>query len=195
MPIVATDSGWVWRFFLADATDDETAETGLAATAKVQVCAVGATTFTDVTASTAATELQRGWYQMAITSAQLGTEDGEAILEAYSSGGETDIFREKVQITDGLPADVKSNDVITGYRLSAAGVNDIRDIVIEGSYTLQHVLATVFDMMTSKSSGGGSKVQSYRNRADTLNRVAFSNIQTTTGDRLVVAVIDVGDLS
>jgi len=190
MPIVATDAGWVWRFLLVDATDDETAETGLSATATATVCAVGATTFSSPAGSIS--ELQRGWYEVSITSAELGTEDGEAICEAYDSG--TDIFREKIQITDGLPANVKTSDVKTGYSLSTSGVNAIRNMVIEGDVTLRQAIALLVDIDSAKSSGGGEKTQSYRNRADTLNRVAFSNIQVTTGNRLATGVLDFDDL-
>ena len=192
MPLFATDEGWVWRFFLADATDDETAETGKSPT--VVVCAVGATTFASPAAT--ASELQRGWYEIALTTAELGTEDGEAICEAYDSG--TDIYREKLQITDGVPAVVDANNVLTGYRLSGTGVNDIRDITIETqngtAITLQHCLSIIMNGIVAISSGGGETRQVYRNLDNTVNRITLPNVQPTTGNRLASPVFDVTDL-
>jgi hypothetical protein len=102
-------------FLLVDATDDETAETGLSPT--VQISKNGGA-FANTTSS--ATEIANGWYKVALTSTETGTE-GELILRATGTGA--DEWRDVHQVVDfanfkatvSSLASQTSVDAIAGY--------------------------------------------------------------------------------
>jgi hypothetical protein len=89
-------------FLLVDATDDETAETGLSPT--VQISKNGGS-FATVTNSV--TEIANGWYKVALTSTETNTA-GDLIIRATGTGA--DEWRDVRQVIDfaGFKADVSA---------------------------------------------------------------------------------------
>ncbi|RLC88048.1 MAG: hypothetical protein DRJ03_04060 [Chloroflexi bacterium] len=60
----------------------------------------------------------------------------------------------------------------TGYSLSSAGVDAILDEVIEGSMTLREALRIYLSALAGKSSGGGTNTITFRDLADSKNRIS-----------------------
>lgn len=59
----------------------------------------------------------------------------------------------------------------TGYALSAAGVDAILDEVVEGSTTFRQMLRLFLSVLAGKSSGGGTVTLTFRDLADSKNRI------------------------
>jgi hypothetical protein len=59
----------------------------------------------------------------------------------------------------------------TGYELSAAGVDAILDEVIEGATTFRQMLRLILSVLAGKSSGGGTVTLTFRDLADSKNRI------------------------
>lgn len=99
---IIKDSAPTIVFLMVDATDDETAETGLSPT--VQISKNGASF---VTSSNSATEIGNGWYKLVLTTTESNTE-GFLIVRATGSGANE--WRDIFQVVESLPADVISVD-------------------------------------------------------------------------------------
>ena len=69
----------------------------------------------------------------------------------------------------------------TGYELSAAGVDDILDEVVEGTTTMRQMLRGFASFMLSKVSGGGTATITFRDIGDTKDRIEAT--VTGVGDR------------
>lgn len=59
-----------------------------------------------------------------------------------------------------------------GFTLSAAGVDAILDEVVEGSMTLRQALRIYLSALAGKSSGGGTSTITFRDLADSKNRIS-----------------------
>jgi len=59
----------------------------------------------------------------------------------------------------------------TGYELSAAGVDAILDEVVEGTTTFRQVLRILMAALAGKSSGGGTVTLTFRDLADSKDRI------------------------
>jgi hypothetical protein len=59
----------------------------------------------------------------------------------------------------------------TGYELSAAGVDAILDEVVEGTTTFRQMLRLFLSVLAGKSSGGGTVTLTFRDLADSKNRI------------------------
>jgi len=66
---------------------------------------------------------------------------------------------------------VATNNDKTGYRLSATGVDDIHDEVIEGALTYREITRIALSVLAGESTGGGTGTLRFRNVADTADRV------------------------
>ncbi len=60
----------------------------------------------------------------------------------------------------------------TGYSLSSAGIDAIIDDVIEGTLTLRQAVRIFLSALAGKSSGGGTSTITFRDLADTKNRIS-----------------------
>ena len=60
----------------------------------------------------------------------------------------------------------------TGVPLSAAAVDAVHDDVVEGTLTHRQILRILLAALAGKSSGGGSSTITYRDLADTKNRIS-----------------------
>lgn len=72
-------------------------------------------------------------------------------------------------ITGGV---IDTNSDKTGYRLSATGVDDICDEVMEGTLTWRQITRICLSALGGKSSGGGSPTLAFRDNADAKNRIS-----------------------
>lgn len=118
-------------FLMVDATDRSTAEESLDPVPVVYISKAGGA-FAATT--NAATEISAGWYTVALTAAETGT-DGELALYATAGGAAT--WREKHQVYTSLSVALASGETVT---LAAAQFAKIADNVwrrhtdsIEGS--------------------------------------------------------------
>lgn len=66
---------------------------------------------------------------------------------------------------------VASNNDKTGYRLSATGVDDVLDEVVESTYTLREIVRIIMAVLAGETSGGGTGTLRFRDIADTKDRV------------------------
>jgi len=128
-------------FLMVDATDDETAETGLSPT--VQISKSGGV-FANVTNSV--TEIGNGWYYVDLTATETDT-DGPLIVRATATGADewrdvhqvyTDLAADTVKISgddaaaDNLEADYDG----TGYNKSASIIGTVSNVVDKTGYAL-----------------------------------------------------------
>jgi hypothetical protein len=58
-----------------------------------------------------------------------------------------------------------------GYELSVAGVDAILDEVVEGATTFRQMLRLILSVLAGKSSGGGTVTLTFRDLADSKNRI------------------------
>lgn len=73
--------------------------------------------------------------------------------------------------TDGV---VVASASKTGYALSAAGVDDVLDEVVEGTTTLRQMMRLVASRLHGKASGGGTMTITYRDIGDTKDRLVYT---------------------
>jgi len=104
-----------------------------------------------------------------------------------------------VLTTIGVP--VSNTDVVNAYVLGLAGDTTTPDIacewweddawagsrVIEGSLTIDQWGRIILAEAAGKSSGGGTTTITFRNLADTANRIS-ATVSATTGDRSAVTL-------
>lgn len=76
----------------------------------------------------------------------------------------------------------------TGAPLSAAAVDAILDEVVEGSLTLRQAIRLFLAVMTGESSGGGTTSVTFRDIADSKNRLVFT--VDANGNRTAVGTRD-----
>jgi len=62
-------------------------------------------------------------------------------------------------------------DVITASALNADAIDEIHDEVVEGSITLRQAIRLFLSLFTGKSSGGGTTTITFRDIADSKNRL------------------------
>jgi len=74
----------------------------------------------------------------------------------------------------------------TGYALSTAGVSAVSDETIEGTLTMRKMLRIMFSVLAGESSGGGTATITFRDIADTKNRLV--TIVDTHGNRTSVTL-------
>ncbi len=79
-----------------------------------------------------------------------------------------------------------TNNDKTGYRLSATGVDDVLDEVVEGSYTLRQYLKVFASALLGKLSGGATTSIVIRDTADTKDRITAT--VDTNGNRTAVTL-------
>jgi hypothetical protein len=75
---------------------------------------------------------------------------------------------------------------LTGVGLSAAAVDSILDEVVEGALTLRHITKILLSYMAGRSTGGGTVTISFRDQANTKNRIVMT--VNADGDRSNVVV-------
>lgn len=74
----------------------------------------------------------------------------------------------------------------TGYRLSAAGVDDVLDDVVEGGLTLRQMTRIMFAALAGKASGGGTNTIKFRDVLDGKDRIAAT--VTDDGNRTAIVL-------
>jgi len=82
--------------------------------------------------------------------------------------GDSDIGDGKIE-WDGTTEITLSDK--TGYRLSATGVDDILDEVVEGSYTLRQLVRIMASVLAGKAGGGGTTTITFTGVDGTTTRV------------------------
>lgn len=85
--------------------------------------------------------------------------------------------------TDGVVVAAASK---TGYALSAAGVDAIIDEVVEGTLTLRQMLRILKAATAGKSAGGGTATLTFRDVADSKNRISAT--VDANGNRTAITV-------
>ena len=83
---------------------------------------------------------------------------------------------------------VTTNNDKTGYTLSATGVDDVLDEVVEGTITLRQAVNLFLSVLTGKSSGGGTATLVFRDTADSKNRLSVT--VDANGNRTAVGTRD-----
>ena len=118
--LITNGSTPVIVFLMVDATDDETAKTGLSPS--VQISRNGAA-FASVT--NAVSEISNGWYKVTLTATETNT-DGPLIMRA--TGASADEWRDIHQVVTTVPANVVSMaaDTLTSSALAASAVSEIQ---------------------------------------------------------------------
>lgn len=76
----------------------------------------------------------------------------------------------------------------TGYRLSTTGIDDIHDEVIESTITLRQAIRLFLSVLTGISGGGGSATLTFRDIANTKNRISAT--VDSNGNRTAVGTRD-----
>jgi hypothetical protein len=108
--------------------------------------------------ATTATEIALGWYYVDLSTTDTGTA-GPLIVRGTESTMD--------------PAEVLYHvvDDKTGLRLSAAGVDDLWDDVVDGTTTARQSLRLTNAVLGGKLAGGGTGTEVIRDLADTKDRV------------------------
>jgi len=83
---------------------------------------------------------------------------------------------------------VTTNNDKTGYALSAAGVDDFHDEIMEGTTTFREAIRLFLSVLTGKSSGGGTSTAVFRDIGDTKTRVSAT--VDANGNRTAVGTRD-----
>lgn len=150
-------------FLLTDATDNETAETGLSATASVTISKDGGS-FAAVTNSVA--EIGSGWYKVALTATETNTA-GPLIIEASDTG--TNTWRWVYLVEENIPTQISD--------ATAADVDALMNEIAD------HVLKRAFGSAAASSDGDGGTSPAYRSLmgviAKQANRTAMSGSTLT----------------
>jgi hypothetical protein len=94
---------------------------------------------------------------------------------SYTAPANADVAAIKAK-TDNLPADPADQSAVEAAiaAISTITVADILAGVVEGSITLQQTLRVVLAFVAGKASGGGTAAPSFRDQADTKNRIALT---------------------
>ncbi len=113
----------------------------------------------EVDANTVGDKTGYGLADSAITAAKIATD---AITAAKIA-------------TDAITAAKIATNAITAAKVATDAITEItdgvRDKVMEGSLTLQHVLRIILAVIAEKSAGGGTASITFRDNADAKNRV------------------------
>lgn len=108
----------------------------------------------------AVTKIQTG---LATSSAQSTAQSSLTSIIAYVDELEARLTAARAGYLDALN---------TGVPLSAAAVDAVHDEVVEGSLTMRQALRLVLAVLTGKSAGGGTSTITFRDLADTKNRIS-----------------------
>jgi len=73
--------------------------------------------------------------------------------------------------TTTTASNLTTNNDKTGYRLSATGVDDIFDEIVEGIRTFRQILRGYSSALLAKLSGGGTATEVFRDIDDSKNRI------------------------
>ena len=121
-----------------------------------------------------------GWTAMVAALAAVLVDTAELQTD-WADGGRLDVIQDAIKaVTDVLNNfDPSSDQVIvstlndkTGLRLSATGVDDILDEVVENSKTLRQYLIIMKAALAGKSAGGGTSTNTFRDDADGKNVIS-----------------------
>ncbi len=74
----------------------------------------------------------------------------------------------------------------TGFRLSTAGVDDVLDEVVEGTYTMRQMLKLFASALASKVSGAGTTTITFRDIGDSKDRIVAT--VDTSGNRSAITL-------
>jgi len=173
-------------FPMVDATDGFTAETGKTL---VETYSLDGAAFTDC--GNVFSEVGVGVYQYTLNTTESGT-DGPLVLR-FTNADCRDTFV-ALQVVGGAAAtspqvNVAFSDVLTGYRLSATGVDDILDEVVEAGatdITLRQLGKALIALSLGESAGGGS-TPTYRDYNDTKNVISYTS--DSQGNRSAVTAV------
>ncbi len=72
-------------------------------------------------------------------------------------------------LSEGVPL---ADNAVSAAALSAAAIDEILDEVVEGSLTLRQILRILLAEAVGKAAGGGTTSITFRDQADTKNRIA-----------------------
>lgn len=89
---------------------------------------------------------------------------------------------EGVKLSDAITA----NNDKTGYALSASGIDSIHDEVVEGTITSRQMMRILLAAIAGKSSGGGTTTITFRDNADSKNRITAT--VTSVGNRTAMTL-------
>lgn len=122
-----------------------------------------------------------GWYAFDLTQAETNAE----VLVIAPKSSTANVLVEQAQVfTENLAAThtgavgsvtagvTLAADAISAAALSAAAVDEILDEVVEGTLTLRHILRLLLAEAVGKAAGGGTTAITFRDQADTKNRIA-----------------------
>lgn len=116
------------------------------------------------------------------TTAQLGVNVVNAGGTAWGSGAITS----GAFATGAITAGAIATDAITSAELSADAVDEILDEVVEGSVTLRQAIRILLAAAANKSAGGGTTSITFRDLADSKNRISAT--VDASGNRTAVTV-------
>ena len=107
--------------------------------------------------------IQNRYPSVATIQSGLATAAALATVNAYVDELESRLTSARAGYLDNLNS---------GVPLSAAAVDAVHDEVVEGSLTLRQATRLMLAALTGKSSGGGSSTITFRDVADTKNRIS-----------------------
>jgi hypothetical protein len=175
-----------------DATDGVTAETALSiAQADIQISKHGGAFAQTSGSSPTTTHDADGFYQCPLTSTDTGTV-GNLRVQIMMAGagpvwedlvvmpanswdslyGGTDVLDVSTTQFNGTAADATAG--VLNVRLTAAGVDDIHDEVVDGTTTFRQSTRLQNSALAGKASGLDTTSPIYRDLADTKNRISVT---------------------
>lgn len=98
--------------------------------------------------------------------------DTDEIQQELADGGRLDLLIDAILADTGTDGVVVAAGAKTGYRLSATGVDDVLDEVIEGSYTMRQFLRLFAAALLGKVSGAATNAPVFRDTGDSTNRIS-----------------------
>jgi len=87
---------------------------------------------------------------------------------------------------DGTGYNKSASTIGTVTALSASGIDSIHDEAVEGSVTLRQAIRLLLAALTGKSAGGGSASVTFRDNADSKNRITAT--VDANGNRTAVSL-------
>ena len=110
-------------------------------------------------------------------------EDQGIILSTYGHASAQHAF-DLDTATQTVTASTVSDK--TGYALSTAGVDAIGDDVYEGTLTQRQIMRILLAAIAEKSAGGGTTTITFRDNADTKNRISAT--VDSSGNRTAITL-------
>ena len=111
-------------------------------------------------------------------------DNAEAFFDGTGYAGTNNVIPTTTSVTNGVT--VTTNNDKTGYRLSATGVDDIHDEVVEGSTTLRQSIRLNNAAQGGKASGMATTSVAVRDLADSKDRIAAT--VDSSGNRTAVTL-------